>query len=75
MQSLEKGAADEILRGIYGEDDRLLKERTSAYVGLLTAFAEQFGENNEVIISRSPGRLNLMGRHVDHRGGHVNPIA
>ncbi len=75
IHSLQKGAADALLRDLYGADDRLLQERKDAYLSLLNAFAAQFGENNEVIISRSPGRLNLMGRHVDHRGGHVNPIA
>ncbi|MCK5806450.1 MAG: galactokinase, partial [Lentisphaeria bacterium] len=28
-----------------------------------------------VILCRAPGRINLMGRHVDHRGGHVNVMA
>jgi N-acetylgalactosamine kinase len=26
-------------------------------------------------IIRAPGRVNLLGTHVDHRGGRVNPIA
>lgn len=24
---------------------------------------------------RSPGRVNLMGMHVEHRGGFINPFA
>ena len=41
---------------------------------MLTRFVERFG-NSPVVIARAPGRLNIMGRHIDHQGGHVNMIA
>ena len=41
----------------------------------LEAFAQSYGPNRSVIIARSTGRVNLLGTHVDHRGGSVNPIA
>jgi len=41
---------------------------------LLRAFIEKYGDR-KVIISRSPGRVNLMGRHIDHQGGGVNVMA
>lgn len=28
-----------------------------------------------VVVTRAPGRVNLMGRHVDHQGGHCNMLA
>ena len=37
------------------------------------AFAR--GADAEMAIIRAPGRVNLLGTHVDHRGGRVNPIA
>ncbi len=63
------------LSSIYGEDEVLLRERRARYVEALQAFAKAFGGDAEVVIARAPGRINLMGRHVDHRGGHVNPMA
>ncbi len=46
-----------------------------AYRKLLTNAAKRFGESSPAFLVRSPGRLNLMGRHIDHRGGFVHPIA
>jgi N-acetylgalactosamine kinase len=63
------------LSSVYGEDESLLRERRERYVEALRAFEKVYGGDAEVIIARAPGRINLMGRHVDHRGGHVNPMA
>ena len=38
---------------------------------VISAFRDRFGAPPEVV-ARVPGRINLMGRHVDHQGGHVN---
>ncbi len=60
---------------IYGENPELIEERRQAYLTTLAAFGRTFGYTSRVIISRSPGRINLMGRHVDHQGGHINQMA
>jgi len=39
------------------------------------AFCRDFGGDRRVFVARSTGRINLMGMHIDHRGGFVNPIA
>ncbi len=41
----------------------------------LGAFMQRYGADREVAIIRSPGRINLMGRHIDHQGGTVNVMA
>ncbi len=41
---------------------------------MLVRFVERFADK-PVVIARAPGRLNIMGRHIDHQGGHVNMIA
>lgn len=41
---------------------------------LCAAFAAKYGDGPCVITS-SPGRINLMGRHIEHRGGSTNMMA
>ena len=60
---------------IYGEDTDSLEERIGWYGDVVRRFCELYGRDREVIIVRAPGRINLIGMHVDHRGGHVNSIA
>ena len=60
---------------IYGTDAAHLKQRINAYLRLMKRFVERHGATRMVILARAPGRINLMGRHVDHRGGFVNVMA
>lgn len=50
------------------ERGRLLREA-------LALAGRVLGGQAQVIVLRSTGRINLMGMHIDHRGGAVNPIA
>lgn len=59
---------------LYGDDAVLIEERKNAYIDLLESFIGTFGDKN-IVIARAPGRINLMGRHIDHRGGGVNMMA
>jgi N-acetylgalactosamine kinase len=60
---------------IYGSHPRLHAERRGVYLQALKKFIRVYGAHHPVIISRSPGRINLMGRHVDHQGGYTNYMA
>jgi len=50
-------------------------ERMRACREAVDAFCRHFGAEASVFVARSTGRVNLLGMHVDHRGGFVNPIA
>jgi len=63
------------LREIYGDDEPILESRRMVFLRALEGFATHYGQEREVIISRAPGRINLLGNHIDHRGGFVNYIA
>ncbi len=63
------------LSDIYGNDLRLIKERKIALSKIVSEFSRIFGSDQLCSISRAPGRVNLMGRHIDHQGGYINTIA
>ena len=41
----------------------------------LEAFAGAYGVDANAMVIRSSGRVNVLGTHIDHRGGTVNPVA
>lgn len=66
---------DRALADSYGDDPALILERRQAYRTVLLRFAAEFGHQRHAIIVRSPGRINLMGRHIDYQGGCCNLMA
>ena len=67
---IKNGLYDAKFKEIYGEDYEV---QTKRYFEALNCFINKFGDK-PVIITRAPGRINLMGRHIDHRGGSVNML-
>ncbi|MGD8238975.1 MAG: galactokinase family protein [Armatimonadota bacterium] len=62
------------LRRIYGDDLALIGERLKLYRAVLHT-AGRHGHEQEIVLVRSPCRINLMGVHVDHRRGELNYLA
>ena len=42
---------------------------------LRTVFEEKYGKEGDIRTYFAPGRVNLIGEHTDHNGGHVFPCA
>jgi N-acetylgalactosamine kinase len=62
-------------REIYGENYEHTDEKWKLIHQGLMGYRVKFGIDQPCCIIRVPGRINLMGRHVDHRGGDVNMVA
>lgn len=71
MKGIDNGEFDELFVNLYSTESEQQKGR---YKELLRHSIQQFGDK-KVMIARSPGRVNLMGRHIDHRGGSLIVIA
>ena len=71
IAAIQKGELDEIFSNLYPGQLEQQKER---YTKLLELSIQEYGDK-KVVITRSPGRVNLMGRHIDHRGGNINVMA
>ena len=68
------GPIHDCFTGVYGDAD-LLGPPMDLLRRCVAAYREAFGSDIPVFVVRSTGRVNLLGMHVDHRGGSVNPIA
>lgn len=66
--------AKKLLKAAYGKFYHDFNAKQNAILKLLNLHKKKFG-NEDIIIIRAPGRINLMGRHVDHQNGLVNLIA
>jgi len=75
LKALETGLLDSRLRKNVGDDSSLIAEHKNVLDRALRGYLAVFGDSKPVSILRAPGRINLIGMHVDHRGGCVNPIA
>jgi N-acetylgalactosamine kinase len=64
-----------VLKEIYGEEVSFGEKRRRDFQRLLEAFIEAMGEDEPVFLIRSPAKLNILGRHIDHRGGRINSIS
>lgn len=42
---------------------------------VISKFREVYGHKGDVSVFFSPGRVNLIGEHIDYNGGHVFPMA
>jgi len=62
-------------QSLYGDSEAVIASRAALYTGALETFIQHNGSERDVLISRAPGRVNLLGNHIEHRGGTVNYMA
>jgi N-acetylgalactosamine kinase len=67
-------AFDNRLVQICGHNEQLKAKATQMCLRSLEEFTDRYDADRSVIIVRSAGRVNLLGTHIDHRGGSVNPV-
>lgn len=65
---ISSGKMKSDLAGIYGSNVEEAERR-------LLSLLAKIPNDRKVVLTRAPGRVNLMGRHIDHRGGSVNVMA
>jgi len=69
------GAAEPVLREIYGDDPTLIGQRRGRYLDLLRTASEERGPDAQVAIVRCPSRINLRGMHSEMQAAAPNYLA
>jgi len=64
-----------MLLAICAHDEPARERAVRMCLRALEAFGGIHGMDKEALVTRSAGRVNILGTHIDHRGGSVNPIA
>lgn len=60
---------------IHGELVNIYGDATNDAETRILNLLKKISGDRRVVMTRAPGRVNLMGRHIDHRGGSVNVMA
>lgn len=62
------------LKQIYGDKPKVIQERRQTFLAVVEEFGRVYGCDKDVFIVRAPGRVNLMGVHIEHQGGYGNYV-
>ena len=60
---------------IYGNHPAVIEERLNSSIELVKQFIKTYDGEKNILLTRAPARVNLMGRHIDHQGGFINTVA
>ena len=61
---------NQVFRGLYGNDQKVLEAAAKRYSRLLDQFKGSFGDG-DISFFTSPGRTEIGGNHTDHNWGRV----
>ncbi len=61
------------LHQIYGTDAAVTAIQKD-YLAVLATFKQYFGAQAKIFFIRVPARINLLGVHIEHRGGFINTL-
>jgi len=75
LEKLKKGKFFGAIKNVYGDTTQEIELNANRVVQLVEHYISEFSGEDEVVVVRAPGRVNLIGEHTDYNGLPVMPMA
>jgi galactokinase len=74
-EKIRSGEFDQTFSRMYWPNKEALLTQRGRYIGAIDSFEKNYGEDRDIALYSTPGRVEICGNHTDHNNGVVMAAA